>query len=260
MQVTNYPTFFSLSRVDQKIALETLIFSSEEPLSTKQIVNMLISVEISVPVKIEKDNDIHDLQTSDILNEVSNVSHYDFIENLINEISDDLAASGRPYKIIQIAGGWQFAIMPENGRLINTHFKIKTKKKLTQAALETLAIICYRQPVSKPEIEQIRGVNSNEVVNSLIEKNLIKIAGRSESLGKPLLYATTQEFLRTFGLNSLEDLPKLKELEELNPNKPEEIIENDVILNLKNEFILNVPDSIHDEITHSNEDIIEVID
>jgi segregation and condensation protein B len=81
--------------------------------------------------------------------------------------------------------------------------------------LETLAIIAYRQPVSKPELEVIRGVGSNEIINRLLEKNLITIVGRSESVGKPLLYGTTDEFLRLFGLHSLSDLPKPRELEEL---------------------------------------------
>ena len=78
-----------------------------------------------------------------------------------------------------------------------------------------MAIISYRQPISKPEIESIRGVNSNEIVNTLIDKSLVAIVGRAEVVGKPLLYGTTPEFLRVFGLNTLTDLPKLREIEEL---------------------------------------------
>jgi segregation and condensation protein B len=101
--------------------------------------------------------------------------------------------------------------------------------------LETLAIIAYKQPISKPEIEKIRGVNSNEIVNSLLDKGLIKIVGRSDALGKPLVYGTTEEFLRTFGLYSLEELPKLRELEDMSAmdedsNKTFEIIVDELTI------------------------------
>ena len=89
--------------------------------------------------------------------------------------------------------------------------------------LETLSIIAYKQPISKPEIEQIRGVNSKEVLNNLIDRNLIRIIGRSENLGKALLYGTTLDFLQTFGINHIDELPKLRELEEIaNDNELEE--------------------------------------
>ncbi len=220
MQFTNFPTLFKLSKNEQKTAIESLIFSSDEPLNSNQIVNMLISIEVN----FQDENENEGSNTYNInIDDNPLLAPIEYIENLISEINDDLANSTRPYRIIKIADTWQFAILSEYGKLINTHFKIKNKKKLSQAALETLAIISYRQPISKPEIEQIRGVNSNEVVNSLMEKNLIKIAGRSESLGKPLLYATTQEFLRVFGLNSLNELPKIKEIEELVSNEKPEI-------------------------------------
>ena len=92
---------------------------------------------------------------------------------------------------------------------------------MSQAALETLAIIAYKQPVTKPDIESIRGVNSGDIVNSLLDRELITMLGRSESLGRPLLYGTTSEFLRVFGLNALEDLPKMKEIEELIELQPQ---------------------------------------
>jgi segregation and condensation protein B len=115
--------------------------------------------------------------------------------------------------------GYQFATTPKHGELLARMVKSKSKKRLSQAALETLAIIAYRQPVSKPEVEVIRGVNSSEVINKLLERNLITIVGRAETVGKPLLYGTTDEFLRLFGLTSLEGLPKPRELEELMENR-----------------------------------------
>ena len=89
------------------------------------------------------------------------------------------------------------------------------KKRLTQASIETLSIIAYKQPITKPEIEQIRGVNSSEIINSLVEKNLVESTGRKDVLGKPLLYKTTDNFLKVFGLQTLDDLPRLKDFDEI---------------------------------------------
>lgn len=141
------------------------------------------------------------------------------IQSLVEELNQDLEATGRVFRVVELARegskGYQFATNPEHGELLARLVKSKSKKRLSKAGLETLAIIAYRQPVSKPELEVIRGVSSNEIMNRLLEKNLITIVGRSESVGKPLLYGTTDEFLRLFGLHSLADLPKPRELEEL---------------------------------------------
>ncbi len=251
MKNISQPAFFNLSESDRKSALESLIFSSEEPLSSRQIINMLVNIELSVP---DIDTSNEEVNIDDYieveLNDNSNLSE-EYFDSLIEDINKDLALTARPYRIHKIAGGWQFGILQEYGQVIHRHFKTKVKKKLSQAALETLAIIAYKQPVSKPEIEQIRGVNSNEVVNSLIEKNIIKIAGRSEALGKPLLFATTQEFLRTFGINSLDDLPKLKELEEISPLKPEsELFDSE---DIKLNAIEKQNAEVSDEILYENE-------
>ena len=142
-----------------------------------------------------------------------------FIGSLIAELNADFEATHRVFRIIEVARegmrGFQFATQSEFGELLARLVKSKSKKRLSKAALETLAIIAYRQPVSKPELEVIRGVSSNEIINRLLEKNLITITGRSEAVGKPLLYGTTDDFLRLFGLHSLADLPKPRELEEL---------------------------------------------
>ncbi len=187
--------YTSLGREDKKAAIEAIIFSSEETVSIKSLVEILSS-EFSdgeqIPQGIEEE-----------------------VEELIAEINSELESSARPYSIVQFAGGYQFATKKEYGRLIVAINKSWFRKKLSRAALETLAIIAYKQPVTKPEIEQIRGVNSNEVVNALMEKELVKIAGRSDTLGKPLLFSTTDNFLKTFGLVTLKDLPKLRELDDL---------------------------------------------
>ncbi|MGE3802083.1 MAG: SMC-Scp complex subunit ScpB [Candidatus Kapaibacterium sp.] len=137
------------------------------------------------------------------------------LRTMIAELNDEYEAEGRPFRIMELAGGFQFATTKEYGEFVGLLSKERSRRRLSPAALETLAIVAYRQPVTKPEVEAIRGVNCDQVLLSLLERNLITITGRSEAVGKPLLYGTTEDFLRAFGLNSLSDLPKLRELEEL---------------------------------------------
>ncbi|TAL70600.1 MAG: SMC-Scp complex subunit ScpB [Bacteroidetes bacterium] len=179
----------------------------------------------------------------------------DDLSELINEINTELVETNRPFQIVNLAGGYVYSTRPEYGMLLQQIVKSKIKKRLSHAALETLAIIAYRQPVTKPEIEQVRGVNSIDVVNSLIEKGLVEIVGRKDVLGKPLLYATTQEFLKTFGLNGLEDLPKLRELEELSleQEQPESNIEIVVDKNLEETYI-ELPESLKENIEKQEDD------
>jgi len=122
-----------------------------------------------------------------------------------------------------LAGGFQFVTRPELANYIKQYYKGKSKSRLSRAALETLAIIAFKQPISRPEIDMIRGVNSDGVVKNLLERNLIFISGRSETIGRALLYSTTPEFLRYLGINEISDLPKPKEIEELLGSPQEEL-------------------------------------
>lgn len=137
------------------------------------------------------------------------------VRRLVDELNAEYEESGRAFRIVEVAGGFQFATTRDYGEHVALLSKEKLRRRLSPAALETLAIIAFRQPISKPEIEAIRGVNSDQVLLSLLEKNLVCITGRSETVGRPLLYGTTDDFLRIFGLNTLNDLPKLREIEEL---------------------------------------------
>ena len=121
----------------------------------------------------------------------------------------------RSFRIVEIAGGYQFATRPEYSEYVARLTKEKSRRRLSGAALESLAIIAYKQPVSKVDVENIRGVNCDEVLKSLLEKNLITITGRAEAVGRPLLYGTTVDFLRHFGLHTLTDLPRPREIDEL---------------------------------------------
>ncbi|UCH09238.1 MAG: SMC-Scp complex subunit ScpB, partial [Fidelibacterota bacterium] len=117
--------------------------------------------------------------------------------------------------ILPVAGGYQLVTRAEYQPYLQRLFQKAGKLSLTRAGLETLAIVAYRQPVARPEIDHIRGVHSDSVLRTLLQKELITIKGRDEGVGRPLLYGTTPGFLEAFGLNSLGDLPKLKEIDEI---------------------------------------------
>ena len=120
--------------------------------------------------------------------------------------------SGRSFRIEQLAGGWQILTLPRFAEVAAAMNKARQQTKLSPASLETLAIIAYKQPVLKAEIEAIRGVAAGEVIRALMERKLVKIVGRAEELGRPMLYGTTKSFLEVFGMSSLKDLPKVEEL------------------------------------------------
>lgn len=208
------PYFFTLSRFDQLRALESLIFASDDPLTTRAMHRILVLEDPSQDVPGQQELPLDGEQPPPPLRTPFEVPK-GYFDALVDEINDDLERTDRPFRIVRIAGGYQFATTPQHGSLVQRLLKARNRKRLTQAAMETLAIIAYRQPITKAEIEAIRGVNTGEVVNSLVEKQLVAMVGRAESLGKPLLYGTTDEFLRIFGLNALSDLPKLREIDDL---------------------------------------------
>jgi segregation and condensation protein B len=139
----------------------------------------------------------------------------DMIVSRINALNTKYESDGSGFHIIEIAEGYQFATRKELAQWVSYLFKEKAKRKLSNSALETLAIISYKQPITKPEIESIRGVNVDYVLHNLLEKEFVTVVGRAETVGRPLLYGTTQRFLKIFGLRNLEDLPKLREIEEI---------------------------------------------
>ena len=165
--------------------LEALIFSSDDPLSPqriREIISVFTPREIGWAVEV--------------LNEV-------------------YQKTGRSFIIKKVAGGYQMFTLPEFSGYVEQLYQDVKKSRLTQKALETLAIIAYKQPITKHDIEEIRGVSVDGVLRTLLDRNLITIAGRAQSPGSPFLYKTTKKFLDYFGLNALSDLPKLKEIDEL---------------------------------------------
>jgi len=137
------------------------------------------------------------------------------VDSLVDTLNQKYSENSNAYRILKIANGYLYATLETYAKYVGYLSSERARRRLSQAALETLAIIAYKQPITKPELESIRGVNSDYILTTLLEKNLITIKGRAESVGRPLLYGTTDEFLKYFGLNNLTDLPKPRELEEI---------------------------------------------
>lgn len=133
----------------------------------------------------------------------------------LQQVLDDVVAfwegHGRGLQVLRVAGGYRMTTRPELGEWVRALFRARNRRRLSPAALETLAIVAYRQPVTTPEIHALRGTDPGGVLQTLLDKRLLRVVGRKKVVGKPLLYGTTQEFLTHFGLNSLTDLPTLEE-------------------------------------------------
>lgn len=172
--------------------IEALIFSSDEPLKNDEIIKAIKGID-GEEIAITGED----------------------IEETVKQINQQLEEQQGPFRIMKIAGGFSFSTKQEYAKYIGYLSTEKSKRRLSQSALETLAIIAYKQPITKPEIEMIRGVNADYIMNTLLEKSLISIGGRAETVGRPLLYGTTDEFLKYFGLNKLTDLPKPREIDEI---------------------------------------------
>ncbi|HEX9984803.1 MAG TPA: SMC-Scp complex subunit ScpB [Thermoanaerobaculia bacterium] len=133
----------------------------------------------------------------------------------LEEVRRNLETSVGGFMLEQTAGGWRFATRPEYDSVLKKYFAKKGENRLSIAALETLAIIAYRQPVTAPEVSEIRGVNTTGVIRTLLERRMIRVAGRKNVVGSPFLYRTTKEFLIHFGLNDIRDMPRLEEFGDL---------------------------------------------
>lgn len=173
--------------------IEALIFTSEEPVTVKEIQKILVRL---VGLEMSKEE----------------------IESHIDILMQKFHEGEFAFEIVPLGGGYQFLSKPAYQNTVSEFLKSKLNKKLSTSQLETLAIIAYKQPISKPDVERIRGVNCDFVIQKLLEKELISISGRSEEVGKPILYSTSEFFMNYFGINSVEDLPKLKDLEQANDN------------------------------------------
>ncbi|ANT64256.1 SMC-Scp complex subunit ScpB [Prosthecochloris sp. CIB 2401] len=137
------------------------------------------------------------------------------LDAIVDKLNAGYEASGRSFRIVRIAEGYRFMTEPSFAPLLSKMVAPRVRRKLSQSVLEVLAVIAYRQPVSRSELLRIRGVSPDYAISRLLERGLIDVRGRARTVGKPLLYGTTVEFLDLFGLHSLQDLPKLREIKEL---------------------------------------------
>ena len=135
------------------------------------------------------------------------------VRRIVQTLNDAYQREGHAFRIVEIAGGYQMLTLPAYNTWLRRLKQSRQESKLSAAALETLAIVAYKQPVVRADIEAIRGVSVGEVLNRLRELGLVKVVGRAEDVGRPMLYGTTRHFLETFGLSGLEDLPAVEELQ-----------------------------------------------
>jgi len=134
------------------------------------------------------------------------------LKELIEELKGEYELQGRGFRLVKVAGGFQVCTRPDFAPWLAKLFRSRRISRFSKPALETLAIVAYRQPVTRAEVESIRGVNVEGVLRTLLEKGMVRIRGRKDSPGRPLIYGTTNRFLEYFGLNSLSELPRLEEL------------------------------------------------
>jgi segregation and condensation protein B len=173
-----------ISDTELKSIVESLIFVADEPISAKLIADV---------VEIDRDT----------------------VEGAIKDLVREYDERPGGLQLREIAGGWQIATKPEHHEYIRAYLKSKPSAKLSLASLETLAVIAYRQPVTVPEILEIRGVQSPSAIKTLLDKRLIIAKGRKETVGRPMMYGTSKEFLIQFGLKDLTELPSIEDFQDL---------------------------------------------
>lgn len=183
----------SMELLEAKSIIESIIFAADEPVSVEQL--------------------------SQLLEEFDN----DTILQLIHDLQEEYDTFGHGFQMVEVASGFRIYTRNEYASWIRKFYTTRISSRLTSSALESLAIIAYKQPTTRAEIEEIRGVNSDSVIRTLLERNLIKITGRKQAPGKPMIYGTTNEFLIHFGLRDLSELPSIDEIEKMLGTPKEEM-------------------------------------
>jgi segregation and condensation protein B len=196
--------------MELKFILESILFSAQQPLSPKELRDVLAGAvehaEDSAPKALKK-------------------TSVDAISTALEELAREHEQAQRSYRLVCVAGSWQFVSQPEFAPWIKALVGHRSRPpRLSQPALETLAIIAYRQPITRAEIEQVRGVAVDGVMQTLLERNLVEQVGRAEVIGRPMTYGTTNDFLEYFGIKQLDDLPAADELRRIVVQKPESLL------------------------------------
>jgi len=197
--------------MELKLILESILFSAQKPLSPKELRDLLAAA-------VEHGEEAKQFRKA----------KEDEVVVALEQLQQDHQTAQRSYRLSCVAGSWQFVTEPQFAPWVIATVGIKARPpRLSQPALETLAIVAYRQPIMRAEIEQVRGVAVDGVLQTLLERGLIEQAGRAEVAGRPMTYGTTTLFLEYFGLRSLEDLPAADELRRIPVTKPESLLTAD---------------------------------
>ena len=213
----------AIAERELKAILEAMLFVSSEPLSLSRLVAVLGDV-----TKAE-------------------------VERVLRSLGDELEKEGRGVRLAEIAGGYRLVTKQEYSPWIKRLDKAKSTAKLSRSALESLAIIAYKQPIVRSEIEEIRGVETSGVVRTLLERKLVRIVGRKEVPGRPIMYGTTKFFLEHFGLNDLSQLPPLREFKELGESEQ-------ALLPMEEESVSKEPDDSADPSSREEESLLQAQD
>ena len=196
--------------MELKFILESILFSAQQPLSPKELRDVLAGAAE---------------HTEDSAAKALKKTSVDAISTALEELAREHEQAQRSYRLVCVAGSWQFASQPEFAPWIKSLVGHRSRPpRLSQPALETLAIIAYRQPITRAEIEQVRGVAVDGVMQTLLERNLVEQVGRAEVIGRPMTYGTTNDFLEYFGIKNLDDLPAADELRRVVVQKPESLL------------------------------------
>ena len=173
------------------------LYYMEDQLTRSRIIEAVLFAS-DVPVETDKIIEI--------------VGGFPDVPEIIDSLNREFEKEGRSFRIVEVAGGFQFETLPQYGPFVEKLYHTRARPKLSRASLETMAIVAYKQPISKAEIDALRGVDSDASIRTLQNRDLIEVKGKGDSVGKPLLYGTTVEFLRYFGLKDIKDLPGADEL------------------------------------------------
>jgi segregation and condensation protein B len=194
--------------MELKLILEAILFSAQKPLSLKELRDVFAGA-------------VEHAEGNETVRALRKVKE-DQVTAALEELAKEHEAANRSYRLACIAGSWQFVTQPEFAPWLKALVGHRARPpRLSQPALETLTIIAYRQPITRTEIEQVRGVAVDGVMQTLLERGLVEQTGRAEVVGRPMMYGTTPVFLEYFGLKSLEDLPAADELRRIVVQKPE---------------------------------------
>ncbi|MBM3879022.1 MAG: SMC-Scp complex subunit ScpB [Verrucomicrobia bacterium] len=192
--------------MELKSILEAVLFASQKPLTTAELKGVL-----NTAAEQAEDAEVRSLKKTKA----------DALETALEALQADHAQAARAYRLVCVAGAWQFVTEPEFGPWLRALSGERLRPaRLSQPALETLTIVAYRQPITRAEIEQIRGVSVDGVMQTLLERGLVEALGRAEVVGRPMTYGTTKVFLEYFGLRNLEELPAADELRRIAVERP----------------------------------------